>query len=63
MLQEIDHPEYGPLTVPHSPLQVGSFRAELRPSPALGQDNEAVYGDWLGLTPDEIRGLADRGVI
>jgi CoA:oxalate CoA-transferase len=63
MLQEIDHPEYGRLTVPHSPLQVGSYRAELRPSPGLGQDNEAVYGEWLGLTPDEIRGLADRGVI
>lgn len=63
MLREIDHPEYGHLTVPHSPLHVGDYRAELRPSPALGQDNEAVYGDWLGLTPDEVRGLADRGVI
>ena len=63
MLQEIDHPEYGPLTVPHSPLHVGSYRAELTPSPALGQDNEAVYGQWLGLTPDEIRDLTDRGVI
>lgn len=63
MLQEVDHPEYGRLTVPHSPLHVGDFRAELTPSPALGQDNEAVYGRWLGLSDDEVRDLADRGII
>ena len=63
MLQEVDHPEYGRLTVPHSPLHVGPYRAELTPSPALGQDNEAVYGQWLGLSDDEVRDLADRGII
>lgn len=30
---------------------------------ALGQDNCEVYGDWLGLTPDEQRELVDAGVI
>ena len=63
MISHIDHPQHGPLTVPHSPLRVGDFRAELTPSPALGQDNEAVYGSWLGLGTEEISELSDRGAI
>jgi CoA:oxalate CoA-transferase len=63
MLEQIDHPQYGPLTVPHSPLRVGDYRADLRPSPALGQDNEAVYGGWLGLTGEQLADLAQREVI
>jgi CoA:oxalate CoA-transferase len=63
MLRQIDHPQYGPLTVPHSPLHVGEYRAELEPSPALGQHNDVVYGGWLGLSAAEIRDLAEREVI
>jgi CoA:oxalate CoA-transferase len=63
MLQEIDHPQYGPLTVPHSPLRVGDYFAEIEPSPALGQHNDVIYGGWLGLSAAEIRDLAEREVI
>jgi CoA:oxalate CoA-transferase len=63
MLRVIDHPQYGRLTVPHSPLQVGDFRAELEPSPALGQHNDDVYGGWLGLSAAELADLAEREVI
>ena len=63
MLAEMDHPEEGPLVMPHSPIRVGDYYAELVPSPTLGQDNEAVYGDWLGLDPSTIAELHDKGVI
>lgn len=63
MLNPVDHPEFGPITVPHSPLRVGDFHAELTPSPRLGEHNQAVYGDWLGLSADTIRDLAQREVI
>jgi CoA:oxalate CoA-transferase len=63
MLEQIDHPQYGPLTVPHSPLHVGDYRADLEPSPALGQDNAAVYGGWLGLSEAQLADLAEREVI
>jgi crotonobetainyl-CoA:carnitine CoA-transferase CaiB-like acyl-CoA transferase len=63
MLQRIDHPQYGPLTVPHSPLRVGDYFAEIEPSPALGQHNDVIYGGWLGLSAAEIRDLAEREVI
>lgn len=31
--------------------------------PALGQSNQRVFSDWLGLTEDAIAGLRERGVI
>jgi hypothetical protein len=30
---------------------------------AVGQDNEAVFGDLLGMTPEEIQGYIDAGAI
>jgi crotonobetainyl-CoA:carnitine CoA-transferase CaiB-like acyl-CoA transferase len=34
-----------------------------RGAPYLGQDNEYVYTDLLGLTPEKIRELTDKGVL
>jgi len=64
MLQDIVHPELGPITVPHSPMlfeDVG--RPTPRPSGRLGQDNDLVYGDWLGLDEAELASLQSEGVI
>jgi len=64
MLQDIEHPEYGSITVPDSPMRyLGAQRAPLRPSPALGGDNDEVYGQWLGRTPDQLRALRHNGAI
>lgn len=63
MLREMDHPELGPLIVPHSPIRVGSWSADLVPSPTLGQHNQEIYGDWLGLSSEELDDLQGRGVI
>lgn len=63
MLAEMNHPQEGPLIMPHSPIRVGDYYAELVPSPTLGQDNDAVYGDWLGLDATTIAELHNKGVI
>lgn len=63
MLREIDHPDMGPLVVPHSPIRVGDHYADLVPSPTLGQHNAEVYGGWLGLGDDALADLAKDGVI
>ncbi len=63
MLREIDHPDMGPLVVPHSPIRVGDFYADLVPSPTLGQHNDEIYGEWLGLGAEEIADLRNKGVI
>jgi crotonobetainyl-CoA:carnitine CoA-transferase CaiB-like acyl-CoA transferase len=33
------------------------------PSPKLGQHNQEIYGEWLGLSPAEITALKQEGVI
>jgi crotonobetainyl-CoA:carnitine CoA-transferase CaiB-like acyl-CoA transferase len=64
MLQEIDHPELGALTVPHSPLRYeGTPQLPLTPSPSLGQHNAEILRDWLGLDDDEIDELTRTEVI
>jgi crotonobetainyl-CoA:carnitine CoA-transferase CaiB-like acyl-CoA transferase len=63
-LEDIEHDEIGPLTVPTSPLRFhGAERRKTSPSPKLGQHNEEIYGDWLGLSSSEIADLRAGGVI
>jgi CoA:oxalate CoA-transferase len=64
MLEHIDHPELGPIVVPTTPLRLhGAAPVETRPSPTIGQHNEAIYGDWLGLSAAEIAALNASGAI
>jgi crotonobetainyl-CoA:carnitine CoA-transferase CaiB-like acyl-CoA transferase len=64
MLEEIEHPEFGRITVPTSPLRFhGADRIATTPSPKVGQHNDKVYGEWLGLSRAEIEGLRAEGVI
>ena len=64
MLEWIDHDEIGRIVVPTSPLRFhGADRVVTTPSPKLGQHNAEIYGDWLGLSSDEITDLKESGVI
>jgi CoA:oxalate CoA-transferase len=64
MLQEINHPEIGRITVINSPMRFhGTESVETIPSPRHGQHNAEIYGDWLGLSPAEIAALIHTGVI
>ena len=64
MLQRIDHPALGPIVVPNSPLRLhGADRVEPIPSPSLGQHNEQVYGEWLGLGTEQMDALKRAGAI
>jgi CoA:oxalate CoA-transferase len=63
-LEDIEHDEIGRLTVPNTPLRVhGADPVGTVPSPKLGQHNDEIYGDWLGLSEAEIAELRERGVI
>lgn len=63
-LQEMKHPEYGPLTLFTGPLRYeGVAPPELEPSSGLGQDNHAVLHGWLGLGEAELDELTEAGVI
>jgi crotonobetainyl-CoA:carnitine CoA-transferase CaiB-like acyl-CoA transferase len=64
MLEDIVHPELGPITVPTTPLRLhGLAKAATAPSPTVGQHNADIYGGWLGLSEAELAALKEAGVI
>jgi crotonobetainyl-CoA:carnitine CoA-transferase CaiB-like acyl-CoA transferase len=63
----LDHPKFGrvadvmgmgvPITFSDAPAP------PLRPAPGVGQDNDLVYGDWLGYDERAIENLRVNGII
>ena len=63
-LQWIDHPELGRVVLPNSPLVFeGTERRPIQPSLPLGASNSAVFGEWLGHSPEELAAYKAEGVI
>ncbi len=63
MFVETEHPTAGKITVTGSQLKLSETPAAIRtPAPALGQDNEAVYGEWLGMSAEEVAAYKSEGV-
>ena len=60
----VEIPVYGKEDVFRAPWRFADFEPVIdRPGPALGQDNQWVFGELLGLSPDEITALVAGGVI
>jgi formyl-CoA transferase len=63
-IEWIDHPDLGKVPLPNSPMRYsGSDPLAIVPSRRLGQDNEVVYHDWLGISKDGLEELQVAGVI
>jgi CoA:oxalate CoA-transferase len=64
MLEQVEHPELGPITVPTTPLRLhGADPVPTEPAPRIGQHNDEIYGGWLGLSAAEIAELKAAGII
>ncbi len=64
MLEWIDHPQFGKVVVPNSPLRLhGADQIEGTPSPRLGEHNHEVLSQMLDLDSAEINRLETEGVI
>jgi CoA:oxalate CoA-transferase len=64
MLERVVHPELGEIVVPTNPLRLhGLPKPPMVPSPTIGQHNAEIYGDWLGLSADEMAALKTDGAI
>jgi crotonobetainyl-CoA:carnitine CoA-transferase CaiB-like acyl-CoA transferase len=64
MLERIVHPDVGEIVVPTTPLRLhGADKVATIPSPLIGQHNDEVYGEWLGLSAGEVAELRHSGVI
>ncbi|MEO8714812.1 MAG: CoA transferase [Acetobacteraceae bacterium] len=63
-LERVHHPEFGDVVLPTTPLRLhGVGLPPTTPSPTVGQHNDEVYGEWLGLSASEIAALRQEGVI
>ena len=63
-LQWIEHPEFGRVPLTHSPIRYeGTALLPLEPSGRLGAQNDAVFGDWLGLSAAEIEQLSSDDAV
>jgi len=63
MLREIDHPEFGPLTLSHSPLRfLGHPRTPYQPSQVLGAETASVLAE-IGIGEADLAALHNDRVI
>lgn len=63
-IQWTDHPDLGKVPLQNSPLRYeGTDPLPIVPSRRLGQDNQAVYSEWLGLPADALASLQKEGVV
>lgn len=60
---EVDHPEVGKHYVPGSALLLSKSASELRRTPLLGEHNEYVLKDILGISNEEIAELVIAGIV
>jgi len=64
MLEYAEHHDFGRVVLPNSPLRFhGVAAVPLRVSPRVGEHNEAVYGELLGIGSGELAQLRDVGAI
>jgi crotonobetainyl-CoA:carnitine CoA-transferase CaiB-like acyl-CoA transferase len=61
---EIDHPEVGRRRMVGLPVRLSSnLPLNYEHAPLLGEHNQYVFGELLGLAPDEVAHLMEEGVI
>ncbi len=60
---EVDHPLGFSETIYGSYVKLSHSPVDVRPGPVIGQDNEHVFKDILGLSPDRYDDLVSRKVI
>jgi crotonobetainyl-CoA:carnitine CoA-transferase CaiB-like acyl-CoA transferase len=63
-LQDVAHPGIGPLPLPVAPMRFSEERVAIRGrTPALGEHNETILSQLLGLAPEQIAALTSSGVL
>ncbi|MBC8429390.1 MAG: CoA transferase, partial [Dehalococcoidia bacterium] len=61
---ELGHPELGKTISDAAPIRLSDTPARyIRAAPILGEDNDYVYGELLGMNGDEVAELSEQGIV
>jgi formyl-CoA transferase len=63
MVVRVDHPERGEFTTVGCPIKLSDSPVEILRSPLLGEHNEDIYSNELGLQATQLAALKSNGVI
>jgi len=63
IMQTIQHPKAGAYKMPAWPVRFSGSPPPVKPAPLLGQHNDQVLAEWLGMTPDAIAALHEAKVV
>lgn len=63
IFQWVDHPQRGRFKMAAWPVQMSGIDVKLKSSPLLGEHNEEVLRDWLGMSADEVSTLKEHQAI
>ncbi|TNJ61618.1 CoA transferase [Paenibacillus hemerocallicola] len=63
MIVSVDHASFGEVSMIGTPIKVSGRKPDYRAAPALGADNEEIYGGLLGLSRAELDRLAAERIV
>ncbi len=63
MIVNVDHPTYGPFTLPGCPVKMSDSPVDFTAAPLLGQHNEEVFAEAFGYDTDALDQLQQQKVI
>jgi formyl-CoA transferase len=63
MFATVQHPTRGEFTMPGWPVKMSESHVPLRSAPLLGQDNDTVYAELVGCSPQQLAELHGAKVI
>ncbi|MBA7479229.1 CoA transferase [archaeon] len=64
MFVKVDHPTLGEVSLPGFPIKFSETKGDITvPAPLLGQHNEEVYSELLGISKEKLEELRKEGVV